>query len=115
MKSRSIAGLCDALRGKTPIACRFLRKPKPFRLPSSPPCPGLPLRRRGSTRGAINVRIGEGRTADVLRNLCYQVRTEKPELWQKIVEHIHDLFGSKLASPNYVAERGEILMTYQGK
>lgn len=64
-------------------------------------------------QGAINVRIGEGRTAEVLRNLCYQVRTEKPELWQKIVEHIHDLFGSKLASPNYVAERGEILMTYQ--
>ena len=78
-----------------------------------PPMSGLAATETRLDQGAINVRIGEGRTAEVLRNLCYQVRTEKPELWQKIVEHIHDLFGSKLASPNYVAERGEILMTYQ--
>ena len=78
-----------------------------------PPMSGLAATETRLDQGAINVRIGEGRTAEVLRNLCYQVQTGKPELWEKIVEHIQDLFGSKLTSPNYVAERGEILMTYQ--
>ena len=78
-----------------------------------PPMSGLAATETRLDQGAINVRIGEGRTAEVLRNLCYQVQTEKPELWEKIVAHIQELFGSKLASPKYVAERGEILMTYQ--
>jgi hypothetical protein len=64
-------------------------------------------------QGAVNVRIGEGRTADVLRNLCYKVHEEEPELWRELVAHIQRLFGSELAPPRYVAERGEILMAYQ--
>lgn len=78
-----------------------------------PPMSGRAATETRLDQGAINVRIGEGRTAEVLRNLCYQVQTEKPELWEKIVAHIQELFGSRLASPKYVAERGEILMTYQ--
>ena len=78
-----------------------------------PPMSGLAATETRLDQGAINVRIGEGRTAEVLRNLCYQVQTVKPELWEKIVAHIQGLFGSKLTSPKYVAERGEILMTYQ--
>ena len=78
-----------------------------------PPMSGLAATETRLDQGAINVRIGEGRTAEVLRNLCYQVQTVKPVLWEKIVAHIQGLFGSKLTSPKYVAERGEILMTYQ--
>ncbi len=78
-----------------------------------PPMSGLAATETRLDQGAINVRIGEGRTAEVLRNLCYQVQTVKPVLWEKIVAHIQGLFGSQLTSPKYVAERGEILMTYQ--
>ena len=107
---------CRPLRcppGKDPERMPIPKEASRILISFLPPMSGLAATETRLDQGAINMRIGEGRTAEVLRNLCYQVRTEKPELWQKIVEHIHDLFGSKLASPNYVAERGEILMTYQ--
>lgn len=64
-------------------------------------------------RGAVNVRIGEGRTAEVLRNLCFRIHQEQPEDWKKLVEQIEDLFGAKLNPARYIKERGEITMTYQ--
>ena len=64
--------------------------------------------------GAINVRIGEGRTAEVLRNLCYQV-SENSETWERLCEQIHVLFGVYLDKPTYVQERGEVAMNYRDK
>jgi len=63
-------------------------------------------------QGAINVRVGEGQTAAVLRNLCFVIFSNKPELWKKLVEYIEVLFGSVLDAPRYVPERGELVMTY---
>ena len=63
--------------------------------------------------GAIDVRIGEGRTAEVLRNLCYIIQQEKPQYWNKLTGQINGLFRVDLDIPKYVAERGEIAMTYQ--
>jgi hypothetical protein len=65
--------------------------------------------------GAINVRLGEGRTAEVFRNLCYQVtrRNSGADLWDRIVEKIRALFGVTLEAPQYIPERGEIVMTYR--
>ena len=63
--------------------------------------------------GAINERIGEGRTAEVLRNLCFQVHREQPAQWNVLVEEIHNLFGFRLGPPRYITERGEITMTYR--
>jgi hypothetical protein len=65
--------------------------------------------------GAVNVRIGEGRTAEVLRNLCHTISVEREERWQRLKRHISALFGAQLEKPEYVAERGEIVMTYSEK
>lgn len=62
--------------------------------------------------GAINIRIGEGRTAEVLRNLCYRIYDKQKELWLKLIEQIRCLFGAELNEPKYVTERGEIVMSY---
>jgi hypothetical protein len=78
-----------------------------------PPMSGLAANETRLDQGAINVRVGEGQTAAVLRNLCYNVYTSKPELWKKLVEHIKTLFGSTLDPPRYIPERGELEMTYQ--
>lgn len=64
--------------------CRSLRlnegtrKPVPeaasgVRVAYLPPMSGLAANETRLDRGAINVRLGEGRTAEVLRNLCYQI------------------------------------------
>ena len=77
-----------------------------------PPMSGLAANETRLDQGAINVRVGEGQTAAVLRNLCYVIHSNKPELWKKLVAHIGELFGSVLESPRYIPERGELEMTY---
>ena len=78
-----------------------------------PPMSGLAATETRLDEGAINVRIGEGRTAEVLRNLCYLIREDRPESWTNLVARIESLFGCELDPPRYVAERGEILMAYR--
>ncbi len=78
-----------------------------------PPMSGLAAAETRLDPGAVNVRVGEGRTAEVLRNLCFRVREERPQRWQELVDRIRALFGASLDAPRYVAERGEIVMSYQ--
>jgi energy-coupling factor transporter ATP-binding protein EcfA2 len=77
-----------------------------------PPMSGLAANETRLDPGAINVRIGEGRTAEVLRNLCHRIYERDEELWKRLSGHILNLFGSKLEAPQYVTERGEIVMAY---
>ena len=54
---------CRPLRraeGKNPNRMPVPEEAERFRLPSSPPCPGLPLRRRGSTRERSTYASGRG-------------------------------------------------------
>ena len=78
-----------------------------------PPMSGLAANETRLDPGAINVRVGEGRTAEVLRNLCHKIFFEKKESWEKLVSHIKLLFGSELNPPEYIRERGEIRMRYK--
>ena len=80
-----------------------------------PPMSGLASNETRLDPGAINVRVGEGRTAEVLRNLCYQVLVERQdvEAWKTICKQIDNLFGVQLDEPNYISERGEIEMNYR--
>ena len=75
-----------------------------------PPMSGLAA---SETLGGRRERaVGEGRTAEVLRNLCYRVHEEKPEEWNRLVDSICTLFGAELRPPEYIAGRGEIEMSY---
>ena len=78
-----------------------------------PPMSGLAATEDRLDAGAVNVRIGEGRTAEVLRNLCYRIEQETPDIWQRLVAQIYGLFLATLETPRYVAERGEIVMSYR--
>ena len=63
--------------------------------------------------GAVNVRIGEGRTAEVLRNLCYQIHEASEERWRQFASRMQLLFRVELLPPRYLVERGEIVMAYR--
>ena len=80
-----------------------------------PPMSGLAAVETRLDQGALNVRIGEGRTAEVLRNLCYIVSQEQSEKWAELTRQINRLFGIQLNAPRYLEERGEITMKYQQK
>lgn len=77
-----------------------------------PPMSGLAAVEPKWEPGRTNVLIGEGQTAQVLRNLCYQVAEEKPDDWKSVCDHIRALFGVELDKPDYIPERGEITMSY---
>jgi ABC-type taurine transport system ATPase subunit len=78
-----------------------------------PSMSGLTANETKLEEGAINVRIGEGRTAEILRNLCFSVNQQSPEKWAMLCHQISSLFGVELEQPEYVKERGEIVMAYR--
>lgn len=77
-----------------------------------PPMSGLAATEVRLDPGAVEVRLGEGRTAEVLRNLCLQVHQNGSDEWGSLVERIKRLFGVIITSPEYVRERGEVVMSY---
>lgn len=79
-----------------------------------PPMSGLADREFVKEPGEIGVLIGQGQTAQVLRNLCHQIYKNKDSgHWDDLVKHIHTLFGVVLLAPQYIAERSEITMAYK--
>ena len=80
-----------------------------------PPMSGLAANETRLDDGAINVRVGEGRTAEVLRNLCQKVFERQNGCWDRMVGQIQSLFGADLDVPQYIPERGEIKLSYKEK
>ncbi len=84
------------------------------RLAFLPSMSGLASEEAMIQEGRINVLIGQGQTAEVLRNLCYRVYQRSPEQdWACLVSKIEELFGVTLNPPEYDANRGTIAMGYQ--
>ena len=62
--------------------------------------------------GRINVLLGQGQTAQVLRNLCLIVAKDSPEDWKSIAALMKRLFQAELADPTE-NERGAIELSYR--
>ncbi len=107
---------CRPLRlddGKTPKRMPVPEEASSTHIAFLPPMSGLAATETRLDQGAVNVRVGEGRTAEVLRNLCFRVLNESPEGWASLVDRIERLFGAELMEPRYVEQRGEITMGYR--
>lgn len=96
-------------QGRMPVAEEALNTSIVF----LPPMSGLAAVEPKWEPGRINVLLGEGQTAQVLRNLCYQIYTSDKSNWLNMIEHLNKLFGVKLLEPTYIKERGEITMSYE--
>ena len=111
---------CRPLRlseGKNPDRMTVPEEAGKVRVAFLPPMSGLAASETRLDRGAVNVRLGEGRTAEVLRNLCYQIveGEEGARNWKRVCDQIRTLFGVTLDEPKYIPERGEIVMTYRDR
>lgn len=79
-----------------------------------PPMSGLTAEEYKLELGTIRVYIGQGKTADVLRNLCWYVYEQKREDWNKfIVDTIRKTFGVELLPPKYDVGTGRIDVFYK--
>jgi hypothetical protein len=79
-----------------------------------PPMSGLTDREFLKQPGEIGFLIGQGETAQVLRNLCHQLYSQSSSAagWSKVCDHVRDLFGVDLQPPKLL-ERAEITMAYR--
>ena len=79
-----------------------------------PPMSGLSSSEAMLQPGTVNVFLGEGRTAEVLRNLCFQVFLHQRDGWMNVlVPRMEKLFGATILDPQYNQERGEITVRYR--
>ncbi len=62
--------------------------------------------------GRIDVLLGQGQTAQVLRNLCLLVHKEAPEDWDRIAALMERLFAVRLGRPQETT-RGSINLFYR--
>lgn len=62
--------------------------------------------------GRIGVLLGQGQTAQVLRNLCLMVAKDQPDDWKRIAQLMKRLFSVDLGNPQETA-RGAIELQYR--
>lgn len=62
--------------------------------------------------GRIGVLLGQGQTAQVLRNLCLMVAKDQPDDWKRIAQLMKRLFSVDLGTPQETA-RGAIELQYR--
>lgn len=62
--------------------------------------------------GRVDVLLGQGRTADVLRNLCLAVAKASADDWKRVVQLMQRLFNIQLGKPEETS-RGSITLSYR--
>lgn len=77
-----------------------------------PPMSGLASEEPEVQPGRIAVLLGEGQTAQVLRNLCLQVSDTNPTAWSEITGHLKRVFGVTLGKPTRNPIRGSVELGY---
>ncbi|MDR2490558.1 MAG: AAA family ATPase [Spirochaetaceae bacterium] len=69
------------------------------------------------TDGRIDLLLGQGQTAQVLRNICYKVveqdEKHKTNDWSTICNIMEKLFLIKLNKPVFIQSRGSLMLTYR--
>jgi energy-coupling factor transporter ATP-binding protein EcfA2 len=84
-----------------------------------PPMSGLSELEFAKQRAEISWLIGQGRTAEVLRNLCHLVKTDSEKggelKWSQLTTQMEQLFGIQVQPPVLALERAELTMTYVTK
>jgi ABC-type taurine transport system ATPase subunit len=89
---------------------------KDVRIAFLPPMSGLAAIEPRWEPGRINVLIGEGQTAQVLRNLCHQLaEQDAPDDWRSLQADMQRLFTVDILPPEYLAQRGELTMQYRDR
>ena len=107
---------CRPLRlgsGRPPSRMPVPAQASSVRLAYLPSMAGLAANEARIDPGAVNVRLGEGRTSEVLRNVCHRLASEQPDAWESVVGTVERIFGVQLEHPRYVADRGEVAMEYR--
>jgi hypothetical protein len=91
----------------------------PVRVAFLPPMSGLSDQEFAKRKAEISWLIGQGRTAEVLRNLCYLVRQDPDgggeARWNELSQQMSRLFDIELQAPELAIGRAELTMSYRNR
>ena len=99
----------------------FIKNGNSVRFGFLQPMSGLATEEDLLTPGAVDRRLGEGRTAEVLRNICYSIVNPESksdaeniakENWKKLKDAIKKMFGATLHEPEYIRSSGLLQLQY---
>lgn len=85
------------------------------------PMSGISTSEDKLTQGSIDRKLGEGKTAEVLRNICYEIlfpeiaskdEANAEKNWKNLCEIVKSMFGVKLEQPEYIKSTGLINFEY---
>ena len=85
------------------------------------PMSGISTSEDKLTQGSIDRKLGEGKTAEVLRNICYEIlhpeilqneQVAGEEKWRKLHDVIYSMFGAKVQKPEFIKSTGLINLEY---
>jgi predicted ATPase len=63
-------------------------------------------------KGAIDTYIGQGKTSEILVNLCYKIFETNTSDWQKVVGLMRNLFDIELQNPQFIEANGTLELKY---
>ncbi len=111
---------CRIIKGKEEIKAIY-EKGKGINFGFLQPMSGLATTEDKLTTGSISRKLGEGRTAEVLRNICHDiiypeirrpVEFDGEKNWLSITEVVKKMFGVRLQMPEYIKSTGIIQLEY---
>jgi ABC-type cobalamin/Fe3+-siderophores transport system ATPase subunit len=85
------------------------------------PMSGISTSEDKLTQGSIDRKLGEGKTAEVLRNICYDIlypdiaskyNPNAEDSWEKLCAAVKSMFGASLELPEYIKSTGLIRLDY---
>lgn len=85
------------------------------------PMSGISTSEDKLTQGSIDRKLGEGKTAEVLRNICYEILypeikpkkiTDTEKNWEKLCDVVKLMFGAELKKPEFIKTSGLISLEY---
>ena len=78
-----------------------------------PPLSGILTDEPELQPGRVSVLLGEGRSGEVLRNLCLTAFERSPESWLRVQRVVREVFGIDILTPRRDAARGVITLNYK--
>src|SRR3989304_3704363 len=97
----------------TAIPVELLNEKKPgIKVAYLHPMSGLADQEFLKQPGEIDFLLGQGQTAQVLRNLCYRIYEQGETRWGDVVKKVEPLFGVRPYPPQSIAEGSEIILKY---
>ena len=85
------------------------------------PMSGISTNEDKLTQGSIDRKLGEGKTAEVLRNICFEILDpdiphpdgyDPEEKWSQLCRGIKSMFGVSLSKPEFIKSTGIIELHY---